>query len=74
MFRYGQAKIKMKALLICIFLISVNSLYACNCGKIADLKTQQERALANSSLIFIGDVISVDTDNDRYIIKIIEVL
>jgi hypothetical protein len=71
---YGQAKIDMKALFIFIFILSTNQLYACDCGKLADLRTQQKRAISQSNLILIGDVISIDKDNERYLIKVIEIL
>ena len=64
----------MKALLVCIFLLSFNNLYSCDCGKLADLKTQQKKAILQSSLILVGDVISVDMDNGKYLVKVVEVL
>ncbi len=64
----------MKIIFIIISIISFNPLYACNCGKLLDLKASQERAITRSDKIIIGDVISSDKATGVFSIKVIEVL
>lgn len=61
----------MKIILILTFLtISINS-FACDCKSIDNLEKAQEQAYKNHNLIFLGEVIESNT-NDEYKLRIIE--
>ncbi len=64
----------MKIIFIIISIISFNPLYACDCGKLLDLKASQERGIARSGIIIIGDVISSNKTTNVFSNKVIEVL
>ena len=46
------------------FLLLSNSSFACDCSFINDLKKSQEQSLEFFELVFIAEVVSVDTKND----------
>ena len=58
--------------ILIFWIIGIFEIHACNCPIVKDLKKIQQYELDNSECIFIGEVISVDRENELFEVRVFE--